>query len=127
MRIADQCAIVGIGNTAYTRGTEWSTVELHLEASLRALADAGLTPADVDAVLPSATAGRCAEDFIANLGLRDLAFSSTEHVGGSSFISPARKRSSAAAGVSQMASTSSSPIRTHGAPSGTRAAKKRVS
>ena len=86
MRIADQCAIVGIGNTAYTRGTERSTVELHLEASLRALADAGLTPADVDAVMPSATAGRCAEDFIANLGLRDLAFSSTVHMGGSSFI-----------------------------------------
>ena len=86
MRIADQCAIVGIGNTAYTRGTERSTVELHLEASLRALADAGLTPADVDAVMPSATAGQCAEDFIANLGLRDLAFSSTVHMGGSSFI-----------------------------------------
>jgi acetyl-CoA acetyltransferase len=86
VRIADQCAIVGIGNTAYTRGTERSTVELHLEASLRALADAGLTPADVDAVMPSATAGRCAEDFIANLGLRDLAFSSTVHMGGSSFI-----------------------------------------
>jgi len=84
--VADQCAIVGIGNTAYTRGTARSTVELHLEASLRALADAGLTPADVDGVMPSATAGRCAEDFIANLGLRDLAFSSTVHMGGSSFI-----------------------------------------
>ena len=86
MRLSDQCAIVGIGNTAYTRGTPRSTIELHLEASLRALADAGLSPADVDAVMPSATAGRSVEEFIANLGLRDLKFSSTVHMGGGSFI-----------------------------------------
>jgi acetyl-CoA acetyltransferase len=84
--LADRCAIVGVGNTAYTRGTDRSTLDLHLEAALRALEDAGLTPADVDGVMPSASAGRCAEDFIRNLGLRDLAFSSTVHMGGASTV-----------------------------------------
>ena len=82
----DRCAIVGVGNTAYTRGTDRSTLELHLEACLNALADAGLAPSDVDGVMPSATAGRTAEDFIANLGLRDLAVSSITRMGGASTI-----------------------------------------
>ena len=55
MGLADRCAIVGIGNTAYTRGTERSTLELHLEASLKALEDAGLSTDDVDGVMPAAT------------------------------------------------------------------------
>ncbi|MCD9622855.1 thiolase C-terminal domain-containing protein [Rhabdothermincola salaria] len=86
MSLADRCAIVGVGNTAYTRGTDRSTLELHLEASLRALADAGLSTDDVDAVLPSATAGRHAEEFAMNLGLRNLRFSTTVHMGGASLI-----------------------------------------
>ena len=86
MKLSKQCAIVGVGNTAYTRGTDRSTLELHLEASTLALADAGLSAADVDGVMPSATAGRCAEDFILNLGLRDLKFSTTVHMGGASLI-----------------------------------------
>jgi acetyl-CoA acetyltransferase len=87
MGLADRCAIVGIGNTAYTRGTDRSTLELHLEASLQALEDAGLTTDDVDGVMPAATAGRCAEDFVMNLGLRDVRFSATVHMGGASLIS----------------------------------------
>lgn len=85
--LADRCAIVGVGNTAYTRGTDRSTLELHLEASLKAIADAGLTPGDVDGVMPSATAGRCTEDFVMNLGLRDVRFAATVHMGGASLIS----------------------------------------
>ncbi len=86
MGLRDQCAIVGVGNTAYTRGTDRSTLELHLEATLRALDDAGLSPADVDGVLPSSVAGQCVEDFVVNLGLRDLPFSATVHLGGASLI-----------------------------------------
>jgi acetyl-CoA acetyltransferase len=82
----DACAVVGIGNTAYTRGTERSVVELHLEASLRALADAGLEARHVDGIVPSSVAGRIAEDFIKNLGIRNLGFSSTPQGGGSSFV-----------------------------------------
>ncbi len=82
----DVCAVVGVGNTAYTRGTERSVVELHLEASLRALADAGLEARHVDGIVPSSVADRVAEDFIKNLGIRNLGFSSTPHAGGSSYV-----------------------------------------
>ena len=67
--LSGQCAIVGVGNTAYTRGTEQTTLELHLEAALKALTDAGLQPEDVDAVMPNEMAGTLAEDFILNLGI----------------------------------------------------------
>ena len=87
MSLSGACAIAGIGNTAYTRGTDKTTLELHLEAALAALGDAGLTAADVDGVLPSASAGRTAEDFISNLGLRGVGFAPTAHMGGASLIS----------------------------------------
>ena len=65
----DRCAIVGVGNTAYTRGTDKTTVELHLEAALSALADAGLEPSDLDAVMPNEMSGVIAEDLLMNLGV----------------------------------------------------------
>jgi len=80
------CAIAGVGHTAYSRGTERSTLELHLEASLRAIEDAGLRPSDIDGVMPSASARRSAEDFISNLGLRELSYSATLHMGGASTV-----------------------------------------
>jgi acetyl-CoA acetyltransferase len=85
MSLRDVCAIAGIGNTEYVRGTDRSVLELHLEASLRAIRDAGLQPTDIDGVIPSSPAERVAEDFISNLGLRNLAFSSTPVGGGSSY------------------------------------------
>jgi len=86
MSLRNATAIAGVGNTAYTRGTDKSAIELHLEASFKALADAGLTPADVDGIMPAASAGRIVEDFTRNLGIRDLRFSSTKHMGGGSMI-----------------------------------------
>ncbi len=83
---ASRCAIVGVGQTPYTRGTERTTLELHLEAALAALDDAGLTPDDVDAVMPNEMAGVLAEDFITSLGISDLRFTSTIRTGGASFV-----------------------------------------
>lgn len=83
----DRCAIVGVANTAYVRGTDRSTLSLHLEAALGALADAGLTPADVDGVMPHDMGDRIAEEFILNLGIPDLAFTTTVHTGGASLLS----------------------------------------
>jgi acetyl-CoA acetyltransferase len=86
-RLRDSCAIAGIGNTAYCRGTDKSTAELHLEASLRAIADAGLKVADIDAIMPHDVSGVSADELRVNLGLPDLAFSSVVRTGGASFIS----------------------------------------
>ena len=46
--LRDKAAISGIGETAYTRGTTKSGLALQLEASLKAIEDAGLKPADID-------------------------------------------------------------------------------
>lgn len=85
--LRDRCAIAGVGHTEYTRGTLRSTLELQLEAALAALEDAGLAAADVDAVMPNEMSGRIAEEFIIELGLTDLAFTSTIRTGGASVIS----------------------------------------
>jgi len=86
INLKDRCAIVGVGNTAYTRGTDKTTVQLHLEAALKALDDAGLTPADVDAVMPNEMSGVISEDLLLNLGIPDLRFTATIRTGGASFV-----------------------------------------
>ena len=98
MSLSNACAIVGIGQTPFTRGTDLSTLDLHLAAALEALDDAGLTSADIDGVMPNELAGTLAEDFILNLGISDLAFSSTIRTGGASFVSAIQSASLAIAG-----------------------------
>ena len=47
----DTCAIVGIGATEFSRKSGRSVASLATEASLAAITDAGLTPADIDGVV----------------------------------------------------------------------------
>lgn len=47
----DACAIVGIGETEYSKNSGVSVTALAAEATLAALADAGLDPADVDGIV----------------------------------------------------------------------------
>ena len=46
--LREKAAISGVGETAYTRGTPKSGLALQLEASLKAIEDAGLSPRDID-------------------------------------------------------------------------------
>ena len=82
----ESAAVSGIGETAYTRGTPKSALTLQLEASLAAIADAGIDPRDIDGVIPYFPGGAIAEDFIANLGLRDLALSAFIPMGGATCV-----------------------------------------
>ena len=72
--LREKAAVSGIGETAYTRGTPKSGLALQLEASLAAIADAGLSPRDIDGVIPYGHGGGVAEDFITNFGIPDLRF-----------------------------------------------------
>ena len=88
--LRDRTCIVGIGETAYTRGTKKSALELALEASIGAIEDAGIKPEAIDAViLPGgAGSGGTAGDFIANLGLPDLRYTtSLQEMGGAMCVS----------------------------------------
>lgn len=84
--LRDKAAISGVGETVYTRGTQKSGLALQLEASLTAIADAGLSPRDIDGVVPYFPGGAVAEDFIANLGLSDLALSAFVPMGGATCV-----------------------------------------
>ena len=84
--LRDKAAISGIGETAYTRGTSKSGLALQLEASLKAIEDAGLSPRDIDGIVPYFPGGGIAEDFIANLGLPDVTLSLFVPMGGATCV-----------------------------------------
>ncbi len=85
MSLREAGAITGVGETQYMRGTDRTPLSLQLEASLNAIADAGLKPTDIDGVIPYGH-GAVAEDFITNFGIPDLRFSATTPMGGASAV-----------------------------------------
>ena len=94
-------AIAGVGETRYERASTKSAARLQFEASLAAIADAGLEPSDVDGVIPIGITGSPAEDYIANLGIADLRFSALIPHGGASGIGALQCAAAAiAAGIS---------------------------
>jgi acetyl-CoA acetyltransferase len=86
MSLRDKGAITGVGETSYSRNSGQSVVALQMQASLTAIADAGLAPKDIDGIIAYATSGVVAEDFITNFGIPDLRFSATTPLGGASCI-----------------------------------------
>ncbi len=84
MTLKDKACVTGIGETSYMRGSTQTAFELQIEASLKAIADAGLDPKQIDGVIPIGIVSATAEDFIDNFGIPDLRFSALEPHGGAS-------------------------------------------
>ena len=82
--LKDKACIAGIGETEYSRGAGdgKSAFALQLEASLRAIEDAGLSPKQIDAIVVPFPRMGTAEEFAANLGIEDLRLASALHMGG---------------------------------------------
>ena len=101
MGLFEAAAITGIGETAYGRAMQQgSALSLQMQAALAAIADAGLSPRDIDGVIPVATGAAVAEDFITNFGIPDLRFSATTPMGGASCVAAIQAAAAAiAAGI----------------------------
>ncbi len=84
MTLRDKACVTGIGETVYMRGSSKTAFELQIESSLKAIADAGLSPKDIDGIIPIGLVSGTADDFIDNFGLPDLRFSAVVPHGGAS-------------------------------------------
>ena len=83
MSLSDKSAITGVGETAFVKGTEKTAVDMMLEASRKAIADAGLKPSDIDGMVPPPIY-TTSEEMAANLGIEVLRYAATVHMGGAS-------------------------------------------
>ena len=81
--LKDRAAIVGVGQTEFSRPKSGgkSALVLQLEATRAALADAGLEAGDIDGILPFPNLCT-AEELAANLGIANLRFAVTLQMGG---------------------------------------------
>jgi acetyl-CoA acetyltransferase len=93
--LRDKACIVGVGESAFSRGSGKTELALMLEASVNAIHDAGLSPHDIDGIIGPPIGG-FAEHFAANLGIEDLRYAAVIHMGGAS---PAASLQSAAMAI----------------------------
>lgn len=84
MSLNGKGAIVGIGATKYSARSPQSSYELQIEAALKAIADSGLNPRDIDGIIPVGITAAPAEDYVTNFGIADLRLSATTPLGGAS-------------------------------------------
>jgi acetyl-CoA acetyltransferase len=79
---ANKTAIVGIGQTEFSKNSGRSPLQLAAEAALAALEDAGLKPTDVDGLVAFTVEDNEENDLIQTLGIPGLSWSARIGLGG---------------------------------------------
>lgn len=82
--LKNKAAIVGIGETKYSKDSGVSELALQLEGAMRAIEDAGLRPEDIDGLIPLLLIS--VEDVATNLGIKDLKYAVGVPFGGASNV-----------------------------------------
>lgn len=72
-------AVVGVGETEYVRATNRSLMALLVEASHKAIADAGLAPSDIDGMVDCGASCHL-DDLAFSMGFGDLSFTAASSV-----------------------------------------------
>jgi 3-oxoacyl-[acyl-carrier-protein] synthase III len=72
--LKEKAAIVGIGETEYSRDAGISVLSLNLQAATRAVEDAGLSIKDIDGIIPRADLVTT-DELLSNFGTQDLRYS----------------------------------------------------
>ena len=101
----DKACIVGVGESAYTRNADdpASVLTNQLQAATHAIADAGLSNNQIDCLIPSQY-GPTTEELAANLGVEELRYATTVHMGGAAAVASVQTAAMAvAAGVADYA------------------------
>jgi acetyl-CoA acetyltransferase len=78
----DRCAISGIGSTRFSSDSGRSTLSLAVEASLAAIADAGLAPNQIDGIVRCDMDAALHNDVAEGLGLQNLTYWGSSGNGG---------------------------------------------
>jgi len=86
--ISNQAAIVGIGATEFSKNSGRSELRLAVEATLAALADAGIEPAEVDGLCTYTMDNNPEIELFRSIGGRELKFHSRVHYGGGAACAP---------------------------------------
>jgi acetyl-CoA acetyltransferase len=82
---AGRASIAGIGETEYMRGTDQSILQMVVGASMAAIRDAGLSPKNIDGIIPPP--GFVAWDEIgAHLGVEEIRYTACPQMGGASSV-----------------------------------------
>ena len=81
--LKDKACIAGVGESAFSRGSGKTELQLMLDASTKAIADAGLKPHNIDGII-GPPLGAASEHIAANLGIEDMRYATTVHMGGAS-------------------------------------------
>ena len=101
--LRDQAAVVGIGATEFSKDSGRSELRLALEAITAALADAGLSAAEVDGLCTYAMDRNPEIEVFRNLGGRELKFFARTEYGGGAACAPLLQAALAVhAGVAQV-------------------------